>query len=1278
MDFVKALAGLPFRLCAPLVRGPVGVVLLVAGVQRRRSFQLPVASLDEARAQPIWFTLKRAASNAQEQAIADLWLESLSMCQVGFGLLLRELDEVEANLRFWHGREQRGGHFWHTLLRRGPAEFAGRLAALLHLRRPAAGALAEAGKRCVAGPGYLVEKRVLIFRLLRSALCEALAQVQAAAALLYLQAPPPRAAAAGGGARAQGGDAALGHAASAGEIAGAAAAAAAAGGEEEEGLFQRTDRLVGASMAAVAAAFRQLDQSVHATLDAQQGPAAPPAADWQVLQAGLSRVLGLHHLRRVFSRLQLQQAGAAAAGAAGEAAAAGGGAEAPPPVLLLPPPPPPPLVPVSTAAALGAARRSVGYTTLLPANATVHSTLQAARRCTRAQRGRRLIEVPYWARMPSELQQHWIRYAALGLATGWGTIFLYRHSRLSGSQDLDRWLRAGAAAVRGAYAEHVVAPLASVKDELFNTFRRRSTIVGMSDYEAETDSLRRMLEDFQRDFVRRRRVTAAALPDGGGGGSAGPPYGTPSNASEAGADQEMLSGMDMVMRTYEREMQKPLRNLVGGELVRALLIQVQKLKVDTTSAMLELDQILKANELSISLIAAVPSFLIGGFTLYYLGGLVTPSPPDPRREALPVRMAFVEVERALENVAAAEEATAAAAAAGAEPGAEAVVESREQQGLLAFRLAVAFEEARELFRRHRGLIAIAGSEWPNIRSDLLELAGPSAVGSKMRTAQRMGRTYAIFQHCAVVPLPLHLISEGDLSLRLGLPAGGARGGGGSGGTPCGPASFSLHGLESSHMALQAAACAQAGAAGSMAAFGNGAAAALAAGPYFLVKSRCSSAAVLTLQALGGSTRSSSGSEAPVAEHLRLHRKLLQQDQEQGNSTGVGAPVAASGTGGSSTGAPGPLPPPAGLPASAPALAPPSNLACCCRNTVGVLPYQPDFYSSCCCGETSTCCGGNSLLSKMCASKSTCSVILVVLGVVGLFMAATCIMSGICVTRRRRRQLAEVHEAVAARQTTRSAEVAEARAIQDLPPDKHEELAVRGAAPGDEGFGATLDCAVCLETVDVTADAWRAFPCRHGACSGCVADIVRFNRRRGAPGLDLQRVVHCPLCRKLAIRLVAALRRTRPNVDVFAGPPQPIAYPRHMPVHRHDCEEVFLIQRGVGTLRYRAPDGSLADLRFARNDTLLIPPNMMHQFVNTHDSEDLQAVVVFDSPPVDITTFANWGVPARQGRRQRPYFWDRSCPPTLPSALQRLAAGGGGTAGGGAAAGRAAAPADELR
>lgn len=132
----------------------------------------------------------------------------------------------------------------------------------------------------------LIEKRVLIFRLLRSALCEALARVHGAAALLYLQqAAAPCLAGAGAGAAAAvaapavavaaaplGGG--VGHAASAADIAAAAAA--------EEGLFQRADRLVTLSLAEVAEAFAALDRSVHATLDAQQGPAAPPVDDQQV------------------------------------------------------------------------------------------------------------------------------------------------------------------------------------------------------------------------------------------------------------------------------------------------------------------------------------------------------------------------------------------------------------------------------------------------------------------------------------------------------------------------------------------------------------------------------------------------------------------------------------------------------------------------------------------------------------------------------------------------------------------------------------------------------------------------------------------------------------------------------------------------------------------------------------------------------------------------------------------------------------------------------------
>lgn len=224
---------------------------------------------------------------------------------------------------------------------------------------------------CRANPAAdLVEKRVLIFRLLRSALCEALAQVQSAAGLLYLK----------------------GH----------VAASAGALPPDEENLFHRADRMVTASLSAVASAFAQLERSVHNTLDGQQGPAAPPAQDWQVLQGALSRVLGMHHLRNVLSRLQLAQeqqpaleggpelaatTDAEAADAAGEITAVEAVAADTAPDGAA--------SSASTAvAALDRARRAVGVTAALPANVTVHSMLEHAHRTARSMgRARRLIEV---------------------------------------------------------------------------------------------------------------------------------------------------------------------------------------------------------------------------------------------------------------------------------------------------------------------------------------------------------------------------------------------------------------------------------------------------------------------------------------------------------------------------------------------------------------------------------------------------------------------------------------------------------------------------------------------------------------------------------------------------------------------------------------------------------------------------------------------------------------------------------------------------------------------
>lgn len=53
--------------------------------------------------------------------------------------------------------------------------------------------------------------------------------------------------------------------------------------------------------------------------------------------------------------------------------------------------------------------------------------------------------------------------------------------------------------------------------------------------------------------------------------------------------------------------------------------------------MLEIDQILKANELSIALVAAIPSFLIAGISVVGIWRWLSPKPVDPKWEALPCR-----------------------------------------------------------------------------------------------------------------------------------------------------------------------------------------------------------------------------------------------------------------------------------------------------------------------------------------------------------------------------------------------------------------------------------------------------------------------------------------------------------------------------------------------------------------------------------------------------------------------------------------------------------------
>jgi len=54
-----------------------------------------------------------------------------------------------------------------------------------------------------------------------------------------------------------------------------------------------------------------------------------------------------------------------------------------------------------------------------------------------------------------------------------------------------------------------------------------------------------------------------------------------------------------------------------------------------------------------------------------------------------------------------------------------------------------YREAKRVYDRHDAMSL--ASEWPNLQTDLVELAGPVTLKQRMRIAKRIRSSYTIFQ-----------------------------------------------------------------------------------------------------------------------------------------------------------------------------------------------------------------------------------------------------------------------------------------------------------------------------------------------------------------------------------------------------------------------------------------------------------------------------------------------------------------------------------------------------
>ncbi|KAG7193714.1 Nuclear control of ATPase protein 2 [Scheffersomyces spartinae] len=139
--------------------------------------------------------------------------------------------------------------------------------------------------------------------------------------------------------------------------------------------------------------------------------------------------------------------------------------------------------------------------------------------------------------------------------------------------------------VYGFITNWVVTPIKQMVGILQNDTNDMISILSKETLASDLDSLERMFIDYLHD------------------------QGEAVNINEV---HQMVKNGDMtlIMSDYEQNIRSPLRSMVKGTLVRSLLIQLQKTKVDGALAISGIDKLIKSQQLVFGVVSIAPSMLI--------------------------------------------------------------------------------------------------------------------------------------------------------------------------------------------------------------------------------------------------------------------------------------------------------------------------------------------------------------------------------------------------------------------------------------------------------------------------------------------------------------------------------------------------------------------------------------------------------------------------------------------------------------------------------------------
>ncbi|KAI0413099.1 ATP synthase regulation protein NCA2 [Xylaria grammica] len=201
---------------------------------------------------------------------------------------------------------------------------------------------------------------------------------------------------------------------------------------------------------------------------------------------------------------------------------------------------------------------------------------------------------------PSRLVRYWLPATALLLSSS--TILRIVVNK---RQEILDWVRDLGATVRDFWFNWVIEPVRKVVGTIRHDANSEIAIMSRDSLKADRESLERMVVDFALD-----RSTAAT-----GASSV-------SETQIAEIRAKVREGdVTPILRAYEKDLRSPFIGTVRGDLVRTLLIQVQKTKVDVEVAMSGIDALLRSQELVFGFVGLTPGILVSVSAARYLLGV---------------------------------------------------------------------------------------------------------------------------------------------------------------------------------------------------------------------------------------------------------------------------------------------------------------------------------------------------------------------------------------------------------------------------------------------------------------------------------------------------------------------------------------------------------------------------------------------------------------------------------------------------------------------------------